>query len=377
MSEALAGKFEGPVSKGPDRYDTATQRVRDQIDELKLQEQTAGRSTEALVKLKTEHDLLRAAQRAGREVTAELRAEIGKLAASYAELTERVARAKLTGDAFFEQAQFGRDEIEQRVAARLRGAGLDVDLSSPLAGLLRLNEQLRLTRDLLTSATAGGLRDFKNAMMQGTEAGEAALRALENQLNRIADKLIDMAADNLWAKAFGGSSGGINLLSLLGLGGSSAGAGGASVGVVGAAGDMVVPTFLHRGGVIGRDGDRGGPLSASLFASAPRLHGGGSIDWARGERPIIGLVGERMLNRRENADYEHWLKSGSRSGPGVAPRVGLDLKVSVDQSGNLVPLIQRIAGAEADVRIDHHERFKLPRLIQRHKRTSILETGRD
>jgi hypothetical protein len=147
---------------------------------------------------------LRAAQRAGREVTAELRTEIEKLAASYAELTERVARAKLTGDAFFEQAQFGRDEIEQRVAARLRGAGLDVDLSSPLAGLLRLNEQLRVSRDLLTSATAGGLRDFKNAMMQGAEAGEAALRALENQLNRIADKLIDMAADSLWSKAFGG-----------------------------------------------------------------------------------------------------------------------------------------------------------------------------
>jgi hypothetical protein len=213
MSEALSGKFDGPASKGLDRYDTATGRVRDQIEELKLQEQTAGRSTEALVKLKTEHDLLRAAQRAGREVTAELRAEIEKLAVSYAELTERVARAKLTGDAFFEQAQFGRDEIEQRVAARLRGAGLDVDLSSPLAGLLRLNEQLRVSRDLLTSATAGGLRDFKNAMMQGAEAGEAALRALENQLNRIADKLIDMAADSLWAKAFGGSGGGMSTTS--------------------------------------------------------------------------------------------------------------------------------------------------------------------
>jgi hypothetical protein len=260
------------------------------------------------------------------------------------------------------------------VAARLRGAGLDVDLSSPLAGLLRLNEQLRVSRDLLTSATAGGLRDFKNAMMQGAEAGEAALRALENQLNRIADKLIDMAADSLWAKAFGGS-GGINLFSLLGLGGAGAGGGGgASVGVVGAAGDMIVPTFMHRGGLVGRDGDRGGPLPASVFAGVPRLHGGGGIDWAAGERPIIGLLGERMLNRRESADYERMM--AMRGSVSSAARIGLDLKVSVDESGNLVPLIQKIAGAEADVRIDHHDRFKLPRLIQRHKRTTMLETGR-
>jgi hypothetical protein len=373
MSEALTGKFDGPASKGPDRHDSATQRVKDQIEELKLQEQTAGRSTEALVKLKTEHDLLRAAQRAGREVTTELRAEIEKLAAIYAELTERVARAKLTGDAFFEQAQFGRDEIEQRVAARLRGAGLDVDLASPLAGLLRLNEQLRITRDLLTSTTAGGVIEFKNAMMQGAEAGEAALKALYNQLNRVADKLISMAADGIWAAAFGGS-GGINLFSLLGLGGGAGVGVAAPVGVVGAAGGMVVPTFMHQGGLVGRDGDRGGPLPASVFAGAPRLHGGGAIDWARGERPIIGLTGERMLNRREAADYERTM---AMHGSAPAPaRIGLDLKVSVDEGGNLVPLIQKIAGAEAEVRIEHHDRFKLPRLIQRHKRTSMLETGR-
>jgi hypothetical protein len=210
-------------------------------------------------------------------------------------------------------------------------------------------------------------------MMQGAEAGEAALRALENQLNRIADKLIDMAADSLWAKAFGGT-GGFNLFSLLGLGGGGAGVGGAPVGVVGAAGSMVVPTFMHRGGLVGRDGDRGRPLQASLFAGAPRLHGGGPIDWARGERPLIGLIGERMLNRRETADYERTMAMR-----GVVPapaRIGLDLKVSVDESGNLVPLIQKIAGAEADVRIEHHDRFKLPRLIQRHRRTSLLETGR-
>jgi hypothetical protein len=140
---------------------------------------------------------------------------------------------------------------------------------------------------------------------------------------------------------------------------------------------MVVPTFLHRGGLVGRDGDRGGPLPASVFAGAPRLHGGGGIDWAAGERPIIGLTGERMLDRREAADYERWVKGGGRGGSGGAPRIGLDVKVSVDEGGNLVPLIRKVAGAEADVRIDHHDRFKLPRLIQRHKRTSMLETGRD
>jgi hypothetical protein len=145
------------------------------------------------------------------------------------------------------------------------------------------------------------------------------------------------------------------------------------VGVVGAAGSMVVPTFFHRGGLVGRDGDRGGSLPVSLFAGAPRLHGGGPINWGAGERPLIGLIGERMLNRREAADYERM--TAIRGVASAPARVGLDLKVSVDEGGN-VPLIQKIAGAEADVRIDHHDRFKLPRLIQRHRRTSMLETGR-
>jgi hypothetical protein len=212
-------------------------------------------------------------------------------------------------------------------------------------------------------------------MMQGAEAGEAALKALYSQLNRVADKLISMAADGLWAAAFGGggATGGAGWLASLFGGGSNPAVPGA-VGVTGAAGSMVVPTFFHGGGVVGLAGRTGGPVPASLFATAPRLHGGGAIDWARGERPIIGLIGERMLNRRESADYERMMAMrGAASAPA---RIGLDLRVSVDDRGNLVPLIQRIAGAEADVRIEHHDRFKLPRLIQRHRRTSMLETGR-
>jgi hypothetical protein len=145
------------------------------------------------------------------------------------------------------------------------------------------------------------------------------------------------------------------------------------VGVVGAAGGMVVPTFMHRGGFVGRDGDRGRPLQASVFAGAPRLHRGGGIDWAAGERPIVGLLGERMLNRRETADYERTM--AMRGSAPSAARIGLDVRVTVDEGGNLVPLIQKVAGAEADLRIEHHNRFKLPRLIQRHRRTSMLETG--
>jgi hypothetical protein len=70
MSEALSGKFDGPASKGPDRYDTATGRVRDLIDVLKLPAQPAGRSPAALVTLNPAHYPLGGAPRAGRVVTA-------------------------------------------------------------------------------------------------------------------------------------------------------------------------------------------------------------------------------------------------------------------------------------------------------------------
>ena len=63
------------------------------------------------------------------------------------------------------------------------------------------------------------------------------------------------------------------------------------------------PAYAHSGGVVGALAGGSRYIDAAYFDNAPRMHGGGGIDWAAGERPIVGLTGERVLNRRETADY--------------------------------------------------------------------------
>jgi hypothetical protein len=104
-----------------------------------------------------------------------------------------------------------------------------------------------------TGLVQGPLQTFTSAIAQGSNAWDAFKKAGQSALNAIASKLADMAAQNLWKAALGGSSGGIG--GILGsLFGGATGSGIGSVGVVGAAGGMAVPTFFADGGYTGPGG---------------------------------------------------------------------------------------------------------------------------
>lgn len=65
----------------------------------------------------------------------------------------------------------------------------------------------------------------------------------------------------------------------------------------------IVPFFgkwFHKGGIIGQTPAPIRPFPAAAFANAPRAHTGLKVD----ERLIVGLTGERVLNRRETSEYE-------------------------------------------------------------------------
>lgn len=83
--------------------------------------------------------------------------------------------------------------------------------------------------------------EFGQQLRQGVSAWDAFKNSGLNALGRIADKLMSMAADKLFASAFGGSGGG-GLLSLLGIGGGSGGTGSIMVG------DFAMPTVGFAGG---------------------------------------------------------------------------------------------------------------------------------
>jgi hypothetical protein len=155
----------------------------------------------------------------------------------------------------FERDQLGRGDVDATVAARLRSEGLPIDLQSAEAAQIRLNEQLRIGKDLATDFASGFARDLRH--------GVDGMEALGNALGRLADRLLDMAVNNLVSNAFGGLTGGV---------GAGAGAGIFRGGLLGGA---IIPGFLHEGGIVGD----GMPLAGrfihpAYFENAPRFAAG-------------------------------------------------------------------------------------------------------
>lgn len=269
--------------KSPDRFSLLSTQIGQNVEELNLQAMSAGRAGAAVAELKTRHDLLRAALKAEREITPELREEIDKLAASMGRATNNVALSKLLGDVRFERDQFGRSDIDQSVASRMRAAGQEVDLSGPLADMIRFNEQFRQFKDIGSEFATGFFKEFRTELMAGVDAWDAFAKAGLNALNRLSDKLIDMAVQGLVQQALGGLAGF----------GSTPQVGatyGAASGGTGMFGGIPVPTF-HSGGVVGIDGV---PriVHPAYFENAPRYHSGGIAGLRPGEVPAILERGE-------------------------------------------------------------------------------------
>lgn len=97
------------------------------------------------------------------------------------------------------------------------------------------------------SVNRGFFNEFGQQIRSGASAWDAFKDSGLNALGKIADKLMQMAADNLFASAFGGSTGGI--ASLFGLGGSTSASGSVAVG------SYIMPTIgFANGGYTGAGG---------------------------------------------------------------------------------------------------------------------------
>lgn len=180
----------------------------------------------AMTKARATQDLLNAAQKAGIAITPELRAKIEQLAEGYAQAT--VEANKL------QEAQ----ENARQAAEDMRALGKDV--------------------------LGGFIKDL--------QAGKSASEALAGALQKVADKLLDIALNSMFSGK-GGFFGGGGLL-----------------------GGAIIPGILHGGGVAGRDGyAHGRAVSPSTFAGAKRYHRGGIAGLQPGEVPAILQRGEVVL----------------------------------------------------------------------------------
>lgn len=140
------------------------------------------------------------------------------------------------------------------------------------------------------SLVRGPMQTFQQQLANGATFFDALKASGVSALNAISSKLMDMAAQNLWKAAFGGTSGG-GLLSLFGLGGGSSGiAGGEAVPTFGAAGNYAVPTF-HTGFGPGDAITNTRYVHPAHFNDAPRFHSG----IGPGERAAIIRTDESVL----------------------------------------------------------------------------------
>jgi len=222
---------------------------------------------------------------------------------------------KLPNKLQFERDQLGRSDVEATVAARLRSEGLPVNLDSAIAAEMRLNEQLKISKDLATDFAGGFARDLKN--------GVGAAEALGNAFGRLGDKLMDMALNNAISGLFG------NL-------GKGVGATGGGKG--GLLGGFLIPGILHDGGMAGSAPSSGRFIHQAYFDDAPRFHAGKS-PFGPNEMPAI-------IDKREEVDYPANLaRKYGGGGDSITVNV-VDNRVFNDTTPQVIAVIQARDKAE-------------------------------
>lgn len=281
------------VAKTVNEYDRLDKSLDRRMVSLEAEAQAAGRGVYALESLRTQQQLLLAAEQAKIKLTPQLIEAINKRAEAYGRAAEAAARTRLQSDLMFERDQLFRTDMDQRIASQLRSSGLPVDFNSYEAGLIRINEQLRLSRDLTMEFVTTFTSEFRSSLRNGEGFWEAFANAGVKALNRIADRLTDIALQELALKAFGGS-GMSNVFSFLSPGGN---AGGSFTNYgTGPAGAIANPFawsgIAHGGGIAGQLA-QGRWVHAAHFNDAPRFHAGLSKS-ALGinEVPVIAKRGE-------------------------------------------------------------------------------------
>ncbi|MCC0808597.1 tail length tape measure protein [Methylobacterium sp. W2] len=196
----------------------------------------------------TAQDLIKAS---ASQVTPEMEAQrkvFIETADAYAKALAGLDNSKLGRDILFDRSQIDRSPQEQAIASRLRGTGLGMD--SAEADALRLNDNLRQTKELAGGVFSGMLSDLRQ--------GVSAATLLGNVTNRIADKFLSMGSEWAISKMFAGSgkegAGGF-LASIMAM------VGGKAAGYVPGYATGKVP-FLSREGVVNGPGT---PTSDSML----------------------------------------------------------------------------------------------------------------
>lgn len=206
------------------------------------------------------------------------------LALRKAAIESRTRRAQFVADLEFERAQLGRTPAEQSVYSRMQSAGLLTD--GQIVGTAAQSEAAMLRLTEIQRQAIDNQKEFASSFIHDMMAGTSATEALGDALGNLSEKLLSSSLDKLFSGLFQSGAYGT---------GGTAGAG------AGLFGGSILPGILHDGGVAGSGYHPTRSVPASIFAAAPRYHGGGFAGLKPDEVPAILQKGERVLSRREVA----------------------------------------------------------------------------
>jgi len=217
-------------------------------------------------------------------------------------------------------------------------AGSYATASAEAQKLAETQEQLKANAEEMRELGRNVLGGFVNDLRQGTSAAEA----LANSLNKVGDKLFDLALDQVF--------GGRGTKGLLG------GTGG------GLLGGAIIPGILHDGGVAGRDGyGHGRAVSPSAFAGARRYHNGGIAGLKPDEVPAILQKGEVVIPKIASVG-----RSGGAAAGGAAPQLVMNATFNVQNGtpegvdkmqSEVLPKIRQIVDQRVGQLFDRKARF--------------------
>lgn len=312
----------------------------DRVAQMKLEAELAGQTGIAADALRLKLDLLQRGEEKGRSLSAKQVEAINERVDAFKRYAEAAASAKLKADLLFEREQMGRSAMDQQIAGGLRSAGLPVDFSSYEAGLLRTNYQLQYARDL-----AG---DFTSTFFDGLRQGESVWDAFGNAgvkaLQRIADTLMNDVLNSIFSVsgASGGSGGGGLFSSLLGGLGSLFGGGKGAF--PSAPGGLYAKGGTFLDGISGYSNRVVNKPTMFAFAKGTGLMG------EAGPEAIMPLTRDASGRLGVSADVSPLMSQKQSAGVSAgAQRIELAIKLglSVDESGNIIPIVKQIVAEDA------------------------------
>ncbi|ABS68943.1 hypothetical protein Xaut_3717 [Xanthobacter versatilis] len=298
--KALAQVYAGMSQAARQRVQAAQEAIAQQQLETQLIGKTAEETALLRANFQTYWELRKEAAQNG---TAFNEAEYEALKKKNEEIARSVglsAQLKVLNDAAFERDQIGRSTGDQQIASTLRSAGLAVDLNSPTAQVLRLNQALSETKSLSESALTGFLSDIRS----GTSLSDAFTNAVNKFYNKLMEMAANQAISSLFAGLTGGSSGsgllGAIASVLTGFGGAVSGSGG--IGHAAAGGSIYgpgtgtsdsIPVMLSNGEFVVRaeQAQKFRPLLEGINDNRiPHFAGGGMVGGALGMRMSMDRV---------------------------------------------------------------------------------------